>query len=776
MVWITRTAPCLVVKTLCLLLLGFCTGTRAVPLKDCSLNGISKTSKHNTIEKCFSELREQIFQLFANLNLEDKREDVKHGRLRLQQGSSPNEGMLQVLHEKFWGLVCFNNWTSENSDVACRHLGYASAERSTAMTGRSEKIPLRKIYLEGVRCNGSESSLWECENARVADYSSSCNPRHVVWLSCTRDEGPTDQDTTESVPLDPSIEPPPVAGRVTSTSVSLEWENWFAVAQSVLPEELVVNFRIMYRPAGTSENFTMGALIPGYLKYGTVDGLTERTPYEFKVEAWRLNFKPAGEVIGVVSPLVTVTTPCNGPRPVERVMADPGFPHQLTVTWRIGVDEDCPAESFVVEYKLLNREQCQDESEGGLDGTIRTDTAPVLLNNLHPYSTYMVNVTVVNIYGRSTEKQTMVNTSEGAPTDPPTSISTEYHASQDALVAMWKAPPCGHRNGRITGYTYMLLDVQTDRVIHSGSTQLTIVNLPNVDPLKKYKFLVAARTVTGMGPYGASSVAGQLNIADICGEVHPLATTRIVGGKQTVKGAFPWMAQIWHVKYGRKYCSGSILDDHWIITAAHCIKFYNVTTRDIMIQVGDYDTLLPEPQQRVYDVDRIYVHPGFDADTYDNDIALIRVREPIEFSDYIKPICLPDKKSSRSLIKPGVERYGVVAGWGDDRNGAAPRYLKQITLPIVDRAECKRSTNYSFTPNMFCAGFATAMSGDTCKGDSGAPFMVRRNGKEFITGIVSWGSPDGCDTANQYGYYTRIFKFMSWIKRVHPGVTILKRT
>lgn len=101
-----------------------------------------------------------------------------------------------------------------------------------------------------------------------------------------------------------------------------------------------------------------------------------------------------------------------------------------------------------------------------------------------------------------------------APSGTPVSISAEYHSSKDTLVTMWADPSCGQRNGVITGFTYMLLDVETDRVEDYGTTELTIVHLPDKDPLKKYKFLVAAKTVAGMGPYGAVSVSGRLEIAE----------------------------------------------------------------------------------------------------------------------------------------------------------------------------------------------------------------------------------------------------------------------
>lgn len=702
-------------------------------------------------------------------------------RLRLRQlTTSPNEGMLQVNNGKFWGDVCYHGWTEENSEVACRHLGYLTTGGAYAMVPTSNMGShsfSRGIYLKDVHCNGSERSLFDCENAVVGRYYSRCDSRHVVRLVCTNDlvEDVTEEaSTTVAAEM---VEPTVQFGMITHSSVALDWTEWFEYAQRNLPEEYVIRFEILYRPAeSTGANFTVGGQIPGYFKYGTITNLEERTAYEFKVEAIRLTFHGPGETVGLTSPVVTAITTCSRPPPVENLIVIPEFQNQLRVSWQVPIDEDCPPEDYIVEYQLITLDHCLDNRDGGLDGTERVKTSSVLLTELHPYSRYSVNVSVVNQYGRSIESHRIVETNEGAPSGTPVSISAEYHSSKDTLVTMWADPACGQRNGVITGFTYMLLDVETDQVEDYGTTELTIVHLPDKDPLKKYKFLVAAKTVAGMGPYGAVSVSGRLEIAEICGVPNQEVTTRIVGGDKSRKGAFPWMAQIWNVDKGKKFCAGSILDDHWILTAAHCITKRNVTRKDIRIQLGDHDTQLPEPQQRVYDVAEIHAHVGFNTDVFDDDIALIRTIEPIEFSDYIKPICLPDKRKARSFLRAAKGRYGTVAGWGKGSDGNYTRYLEHVTIPLVDRQTCKKSTNYSFTPNMFCAGYAVRGTGDACTGDSGAPFMIRNNGRYFVTGIVSWGSPDGCDVNNHYGYYTRLFKYMSWIKKIHPKVTIIKHT
>lgn len=53
-------------------------------------------------------------------------------------------------------------------------------------------------------------------------------------------------------------------------------------------------------------------------------------------------------------------------------------------------------------------------------------------------------------------------------------------------------------------------------------------------------------------------------------------------------------------------------------------------------------------------VDRIILHPDFQADNYDNDIALLRLSQGAELNDLIQPVCLPrlqDRVSTAELLK-----------------------------------------------------------------------------------------------------------------------------
>ena len=101
-----------------------------------------------------------------------------------------------------------------------------------------------------------------------------------------------------------------------------------------------------------------------------------------------------------------------------------------------------------------------------------------------------------------------------------------------------------------------------------------------------------------------------------------------------------------------------------------------------------------------------------------------------------------------------------------DPNAVSP-VLKQTVLPVQNDTLCARSTTYKVDDRVtFCAGDAQGNS-DSCKGDSGGPFMrlemKDKKKKWTVAGIVSWG--EGCAMNNTYGYYTRLTPFVDWIRR-----------
>ena len=194
------------------------------------------------------------------------------------------------------------------------------------------------------------------------------------------------------------------------------------------------------------------------------------------------------------------------------------------------------------------------------------------------------------------------------------------------------------------------------------------------------------------------------------------------------------------------------------------------------IKAGDHDLRTIEKSQQEVALNKIFVHPGYDHTNYINDIALVKLKEKVKLSKFVRTVCLPDKEKG-DLAKP--TKYGSVCGWGATKalkpgakSARADRYstvLKYGFYQIQGNQLCKNANtgDISFNSTVtFCAGDGKG-GNDTCKGDSGGAFVRERKRGNLLqwiaTGLVSWG--EGCAQENHYGYYTRVYPFIDWIKK-----------
>ncbi|XP_064477371.1 mannan-binding lectin serine protease 2-like [Ornithodoros turicata] len=273
-------------------------------------------------------------------------------------------------------------------------------------------------------------------------------------------------------------------------------------------------------------------------------------------------------------------------------------------------------------------------------------------------------------------------------------------------------------------------------------------------------------------------VAAPANVEEICGK--PFAGEprldkphqehgKIIGGKDAIKGAYPWQVMFW-IENRDAFCGGTLLNNQWVLTAAHCFTTYDIPIKHVEVRLGKHDQYIVETEQFVTWINELHLHPKFNSSRtgakFDNDIALVRLGDSVDVTDYIIPVCLgKDVDLSREYFNETVSRQGTVIGWGQlTESGERPRYLKEIRLPIVDEKTCQGAIKDKIwvTPNMFCAGYDQEIVGDACQGDSGGPFLVEKDERWYIIGIVSWG--EACGKKGHYGYYTKVTNYHDWIR------------
>ncbi|KAJ3656029.1 hypothetical protein Zmor_015133 [Zophobas morio] len=232
---------------------------------------------------------------------------------------------------------------------------------------------------------------------------------------------------------------------------------------------------------------------------------------------------------------------------------------------------------------------------------------------------------------------------------------------------------------------------------------------------------------------------------------------RIVGGNDTIVGMFPYVAAInVQTPEGRFFCGGTLYNQDWILTSGHCALNAALFT----IHLGS-DLLEGEDLNRVSLATSEYIiHPEFNPDTIEHDIALIKLRMPIKYTDYIKPINLPFR-----WVNPGELLVSI--GWGQtsDSDPQLSNKLQHVFLTALTNEDCKESFGNQIAEHMVCA--AGNYNEGACIGDTGGPLIdyVSMWRAPRLFGITSFISGNGCESTDPSGY-TRVYDYMDWIKNV----------
>ena len=236
-------------------------------------------------------------------------------------------------------------------------------------------------------------------------------------------------------------------------------------------------------------------------------------------------------------------------------------------------------------------------------------------------------------------------------------------------------------------------------------------------------------------------------------------------------GEYPWHVGLLVTLGGltEYVCGGALIDSRHVVTAAHCVKSYY--PEEVVVRLGDWDVnsqLEPFLHQDVL-AEEIFLHERFFAGSLHNDLALLRLSRPVDWSSLpqVSPVCLPP---AGQLPAPGLRCW--VTGWGQDAfmaGGELQAVLQEVDVPAVAAGDCQEALRrsglgYRFRlhPGWLCAGGEEGK--DACSGDGGGPLVCPgpQEGTMVLAGLVSWGV--GCGTAGVPGVYTNIAAYTGWIE------------
>lgn len=159
-----------------------------------------------------------------------------------------------------------------------------------------------------------------------------------------------------------------------------------------------------------------------------------------------------------------------------------------------------------------------------------------------------------------------------------------------------------------------------------------------------------------------------LNVYDL-NDHHERESELIGGGEKVNIKMFPWQVAIFFTKFiVRGTCGGFLVAPQYVMTAAHCCSYFS---NNIRVELGVSNMRSTNVGRRS---ERQFIYPFYLPFIARNDIALIRLNEPVTYNSKIKAIKLPYKRINNFRDYPAM-----VSGYGKDSS----KFNKQNKVKTV---------------------------------------------------------------------------------------------
>lgn len=238
--------------------------------------------------------------------------------------------------------------------------------------------------------------------------------------------------------------------------------------------------------------------------------------------------------------------------------------------------------------------------------------------------------------------------------------------------------------------------------------------------------------------------------------------SRIVNGRPSTRGQFPYYALVLiKTKNGTGACGGSLISNQWVLTAAHCV----VDAQSFEVHLGALNLSNKTESGRVIVQSKTaFAHPLYVPSVVWNDIALIALEAPVEFSDTIKAIQLP---INTKPLAPGTPLTAIGFGLRNTSDTTLAPVLQHAVLNVITNRECRKDFPFLIGRKSVVCTRGLALE-SACNGDSGGPLVrldVINPSDTTLIGLTSFGSIEGCHLGHP-SVFTRIQSYLPWISYI----------